>query len=478
MMRKRIIQLLPYIICTIFFIAYTTLSIVRHQHYQSFGYDLGINDQVVWEYSQFKAPITTIDHAPLTSKLDVHIEVVYAILSPFYWAWSDARMLLILQAGFVSFSGIAIYYLAKHYKLHPWLQYALLLSYLMFYGIQNALWFDAHSATFAAAFTSWFLLCLVSKKTKWATIFFLLGITSKENIALRTFLIGTIYTLTTKNKTGIYFAIASLFYLAFTFGVYFPNFVSGGYRFDNPGGLFSNLDPRLMINTSEKLQVYWYTFLSYGFLSILNPLYLLPVLGNLATYFVFGSSVTTAQGLFLHYRVGLAPLMSWATIVTIAKYKWLNKKGIALLLIFCALVVQYALHLPLSYLTKQWFWTEPSGVQNIQEIITYLPKNASVIAQNNIVPHVSHRYEIYSLYPEKRGFPKNSPCGQKTCNWFGWFDHPQFLLVDTSPEWDIRHLLANRDDFIDGLKNLENAKVISVYKRVGSATLYIINKKP
>jgi len=477
-MKKTFICILPFLICFAFFIAYSTLRIVRHDHYQSFGFDLGINDQIVWEYSKLKAPITTIDHVPFISKLNVHVEFIYALISPFYWIWNNVETLLILGAGVFCFSGLAIYYLAKQYKLHIWIQFALLFAYLMFYGVQNALWFDAHSITFATAFIAWFLYCLVCRKTKWAILFFILTITAKENLAAQTFLISVVYFITTKRKIGIYFAVASLVYLGIIFGIYFPSFVNGGYRFENPDGLFSNLNPLLMIDTTEKLQVYLYTFLSYGFLSFLNPLYLIPVFGNLASYFVLGSNVSTAQGLFLQYRIGLAPLMSWATIATIAKYKWLNRKTVAIYLILCILVVQYALHLPLSYLSKQWFWTKSQAVKNMDKLIAYVPKNASLVSQNNITPHVSHRYNIFTLWPTTKDFKKNSPCGKITCNWFRWAGDPQYLIVDTSSEWDIRHLLANRDEYVDGLRNLEKEQIISMDKQIGNAMLYKVNVNP
>lgn len=472
------IRISPLLICFLFFIAFSTLRVIRHNHYQSFGFDLGINDQVVWQYSRFKAPITTIDHVPFISKLDVHVEFIYALISPFYRIWNDVRTLLILGAGVFCFSGLAIFYLAKHYKLHLWILFALLFSYLMFYGVQNALWFDAHSITFATAFTAWFLYCLISRKTKWAVIFFILAITSKENLAAKTFLISIVYFVAARKKAGIYFALASLVYLAIIFGIYFPHFVSGGYRFENPGGLFSNLNPMLMINTTEKLQVYLYTFLSYGFLSFLNPLYLIPVFANFASYFVLGSNVTTAQGLFLQYRIGLAPLMSWATIAAIARYKWLNKKSIAIYLILCILTVQYVLHLPLSYLTKQWFWTEPQAAKNINKLITYIPGDISLVSQNNITPHVSHRNNVFTLWFTTKDFRENSPCGKKTCSWFRWAGSPQYLIVDTSSDWDIRHLLIDRSLFTDGLKNLEKAKIVTIYRKAGNAKLYKILKNP
>jgi len=471
---KFFVRILPYLVCILFFIAYSTLSVVRHDHYQSFGFDLGINDQITWEYSKFKPPITTIDHIPFISKLDVHIETVYPLLSPLYWIWSDPRMLLILQAGFVCFSGLAVYFLAKRYRINIWIQFALLFSYLTFYGVQNALWFDVHSATFAAAFTAWFIYCLVTKKTKLTILFFVLAITGKENVAGTIFLISVVYYFIAKDKKGIYFSIASLLYLAITFGIYFPNFVEGGYRFEDPGGLFSNLNPLLMINTPEKLQVYWYTFLSYGFLSLLNPLYLIPVLGNLASYFILGASVTTAQGLFLQYRIVLAPLMSWATILIITKHKWLNKTYVAVYLVMCVLVVQYVLHLPLSYLAKQWFWGEPQAARNIDKLITYLPNDASVVSQNNITPHISERSNIFTLWPATKNFVNSSPCQKTSCNWFRWSGNPQYLIVDTSSDWDARHLLENIPDFVDGLKNLEQAKIIERYKVIGNAKLFKI----
>jgi hypothetical protein len=231
-----------------------------------------------------------------------------------------------------------------------------------------------------------------------------------------------------------------------------------------------------MINSSEKRDVYLYSLLSYGFIPLLAPLYLLPALGNLASYFILGSSVTTAQGIFLHYRVELVPLLSWATIATIGKVKWLNTKYIAVYLVICALLVQYLLHLPLSYLTKSSFWHKPEGVDTINTVIQDIPDTASLVSQNNIIAHVNYRDKILTLWPTKKDFLQNSPCGVKTCNWFRWVDHPQYLIVDTSVEWDIRHLLANRDDYIDGLHNLEKAGVIKVYKREGTTTLYKVEK--
>src|SRR5690348_112325 len=103
-----ILKFLPFILCLVFFIAYSVLSIVRHDNYQSFGYDLGINDQTVWRYSTFQVPITTIDPFPDKPKYYTHVELIYAIISPFYWIWSSRKMLLLVRTAFVCSGGIAL----------------------------------------------------------------------------------------------------------------------------------------------------------------------------------------------------------------------------------------------------------------------------------------------------------------------------------------------------------------------------------
>src|SRR5258708_29699898 len=97
---------IPLLICIVFFIAYATLAVIRHNHYGSYGFDLGISDQVVWQYSHFQPPITTIQSYPFTSILTDHIEFIYILLSRFYWLFSSPITLLLLQTFFITSSSI------------------------------------------------------------------------------------------------------------------------------------------------------------------------------------------------------------------------------------------------------------------------------------------------------------------------------------------------------------------------------------
>ncbi|HSW97848.1 MAG TPA: DUF2079 domain-containing protein [Candidatus Saccharimonadales bacterium] len=471
-------KLLPYLICIIFFLAYATLSVIRHNHYQSFGFDLGVTDQIVWEYSHFDAPITTVHYYPYTSILTDHVEFIYAPLSIFYWIWDDPRMLLLVQAAAICLAGLPLYFLAIEKKVKPLIAYAILLSYLTFYGLQNALWFDVHSEVFGASFIPWFIYFLDKKKLSWSALFFFLTIISKENMAFLTFLISIVYFIKRRSKQDLIFISLSVLYSFIIFFIYFPHFTKMGYEYASSNGLLGDIDLRNFVNTNNKQQVLLYSLGWYGSLPFLSPLSLIPFIGDLFSYFVIGNNIKEADGLFMHYRVSLDGLLAWSTIVAIAKFKWLNRWYVALYLFVLVLFFQFTLHLPLSYLSKHWFWQQPAAVTNINTLITYLPTDASVVSQNNITPHIDHRKNIFTLWPGTKDFKHNSPCGKETCDWLSWRGgKPTYIIVDTSTDWDIRHLLIDRPVFLKALSNMEKEGEIIKDKQVGNAILYKINYK-
>lgn len=478
MIKKRFITLAPFLICFFFFIAYSLLSLIRHAHFGSFGFDLGIVDQIVWKYSQFKAPITTIQFYPFTSLLTDHVELIYILLTPFYWIYNSPYTLLLLQTLFITFSGIPVYFLARRRNISIPLSLSLLIGYLSFYGIQNAIWFDVHSIIFGVSFLPWFVYLFETKKSHLAFIPFFLSIISKEDVALLTFLISIVLFITTRKKLSLIFAALSVLYLIVLFVVYFPHFTQDGYRYDNTGGLFADVHLNYLYDSPEKRDVYVYSFGWFGFLSLLSPLFLIPALGEIAHYFIFGNNISAAQGLFMHYRASLAFLLVWPCIETIKRFKKLNSLVIACVILLIVSLLQYKLHVPLTYLSKAWFWQEPESVKNIRESISHLPKDASVVAQNNIVPHIAHRDEVFTLWPEQKKQNETVHCNNEMCSWFRWSGNPKYLLVDTASTWDARHLLTNRDEFIQGIKNLENNKFIKKNYEKGTVVLYIIEKNP
>ena len=465
------------IICLLFFIGYLALGLIKHLHFQT-GYDLAQASQLVYEYSRLHLAISSIDNYSFIPGLWDHFELIYIILSPSYWIYPNAETLIVLQALVISFSGIPVFLLARKYKLNLVLCFGLLISYLLFYGIQNALYSDVHSLVFASAFLAFFIYFLDIGKKLPTVLFFFLAVVSKEDIALLTFLVSFTYFLLRRGKTEIYLIAASIFYLFTIFFVWYPHFTMG-YLYANKHGLFSDVNLFNFFNTSAKRQVIFDSLLSFGFLPLLNPLLLIPFVGDLGHYFILGSdNAVSAQSIYMHYRSSNAILLVWPTILIIAKNKKLNNKYFVTYVLFFAFLTTYILHAPITYLSKKWFWTNQSAAASINKILKYLPDNAYVATQNNIAPHISNRKNIVLVFGEKKDFKTNSPCNNPTCTWLKWAGSPKYLVVDTSQDWNIINLLADRPDFVSGLKNMERAGNIKLFKKIENSSIYLIQKSP
>lgn len=71
---------------------YVAHSLLRYRNFEAKGYDLGIFDQAVHQYSLFKAPIVPIKGVDF-NLLGDHFHPIIALFAPLYWIWPDPRML-------------------------------------------------------------------------------------------------------------------------------------------------------------------------------------------------------------------------------------------------------------------------------------------------------------------------------------------------------------------------------------------------
>ena len=178
----------------------------------------------------------------------------------------------------------------------------------------------------------------------------------------------------------------------------------------------------------------------------------------------------------MHYRATLAPFLAWGTIEGIAILNSKIKKPflIGVLILIFPLFIQYYLHLPLNRLTKKYFWQKEEFMKNNRKLFSYIPERVSLVTQNNLVSHFSHRDEIYLLWPRKKVFEKeNSPCGEKECWWLFWDDRPKYLVVDLHKGQTITHLLVNSEEELkSAIKNMETREILKMIKSEGESFLY------
>ncbi|MDJ0369516.1 DUF2079 domain-containing protein [Streptomyces sp. H10-C2] len=83
------------------------------------GFDLGIFDQAVREYSHFHLPRSAIknyhhEFPPGFSLLGDHFSPILALLAPLYWVWDDPRMLIGAQAALFAAGVPVVRRIARH----------------------------------------------------------------------------------------------------------------------------------------------------------------------------------------------------------------------------------------------------------------------------------------------------------------------------------------------------------------------------
>ncbi|MCJ7826352.1 DUF2079 domain-containing protein, partial [Patescibacteria group bacterium] len=171
-------------------ILYSLLSILRHMHFQSGGFDLGLYDQAVWRFSQFLPPFNTIKERIIFGD---HMVLTLPLLAPLLYLCNDVRILLIIQAIAIAVSSVPIYFIALKRTRSRLAAWAVTFLYSLFFGIQFGIFFDFHPIILGVS-----LLCFLSWALEYNRkilfwIFFILCLLTQENMGLAVACLGFIY---------------------------------------------------------------------------------------------------------------------------------------------------------------------------------------------------------------------------------------------------------------------------------------------
>lgn len=452
---------------------YSLLSILRHNHFQSGGFDLGLFDQATWQYSQFLYPYNTIKDRFI---LGDHLTLTLPLIAPLFWIWDNVRILLIFQAFWLAFSTLAVYKLIILRKFSPLTALSLSFIYSLFYGIQQAVFFDFHAVVIGVGLIPWLVYFLEVGKKKLFLATLILLLLTQENMGIALAGLGLIYIFQKKyRRLAVAFIFGGLAWslLATKIIVLFSN---TGFQYWPE----ISLNPLKIIagffDAEEKRLVWLYSLSWFSFLPLLSPGAMLAVFLDLAQYFITGPEFARMWSPFMHHRAILAPFLLLGTLEALGGLK---KRGISpqiasLLLVIVTLGWQYYFHFPLNKLSKPIYWKNESWMDDNRKLFKLIPQKASLATQQSLVPHLSHRREIYLVWPREHDF-ENNLCGGKTCWWLDFGGKPQYLVVDLHPNQWITQLLESNENFESAVVNMENAGKITKEKEINFAKLYKVN---
>lgn len=399
----------------LFSLLYSLLSVVRHNHFQSQGIDFSIYDQALWLYSQFEKPYSTI-----TFQIDLadRFRPVMIPLSVLFWFSQNERTILIFQAIILAAAALPIWLLARR-RLPRVLALLSAFLYLDFIGVQSVVVADFHEMAILPFFLSWLFYFL--DRQKWLAYFvaLTLALSVREHVGFLLATLGIYIWFFSKNAKialattliSVSWSIMAIFILMPALGqAYYASFVRGD---DTLGEAILSYvtNPTLAVKSFfwplSKIWTLFWSFFSFGFL----PLFYIALAPTIL--FQFTSRFLDLQHpirwtLFYHYSAELAVLLTVATTYSLGsilqKFGRDRKVIINLIgfLIIAHLATNIILDSPLKNLLKPPFWRQQPWMADTNLILSKVPRDASLQTQNNLLPHLSHRKEVY-LLPIIRG---------------------------------------------------------------------------
>lgn len=401
------------------------MSLHRFWQYEVFYYDFGIFDSAIWKVSRFQAPV--IDHLVISNKwiFADHFNPSIFLLSPIYWITSKSEILLLIQSFVVGLSGLVIYSISKKITKNKISSLAVLTAYFLFTGLQNAVITDFHEVTIATLFLALAFWSILNKKTLLYFLFLIITLGFKESmfavgigLAIAIFFIDR-----NAKKIALLTFLISLVWGILTIQFIIPYFSQTDYQYQ-PN---LSLNPVKIIfaffDNDQKIRTLLFSFFSFGFLPIPAIPFIPLIFQDFFTRFYQFWPVR--WGLGFHYSALLSVIFALSSAYTLALIK--NKRILTILTLYLLanslFLFRFVLHGPFLLAINKDFYRHTEDFHFLDDVVEKVPRNASVMTQNNLASHFAHR----TVYLIRNDYEKYSAdyiliddrTGQSPANYFG-----------------------------------------------------------
>jgi len=381
---------------SVYTLSFIIISLIRYWTYQTNYYDFGIFDSAIWQVSRFHIPIIDKGENGRIIFGD-HFNPSMFLLSPLFWLTSRSEILLIAQSICVGIAAWIGFIISKKFTQSKTIQTALIISFLGFIGIQNALIADIHDSTFAVLPLMICFWAIINKqwKTFYVSLFIFIGFKESHAgtaIALGLFILFAYKKVHLKIATstivvGILWAILSI-------KIIIPFFSNGIYDYQpdhlkTPTDIIANL-----YNHPLKQQTMLVSLGTFGFLPILYPPAYPLIAEHFFTRFVLSDS-TNRWDLGFHYNALLSPILFMSTLLALERLK--DKKIKKLLLYYASGIILFVLiysrfiyHGPIDLVYNKAFYGQIKNVSYQDDFVKLFPKKGLVMTQNDLATRLTH----------------------------------------------------------------------------------------
>jgi uncharacterized membrane protein len=399
----------------LYVIVFSTLTIRQHAGFNTNALDLAKFDQSIWNTSWGRPFQITIGEDLV---IESHFSPSLALYAPLYWLWPDIRMLFIAQSILLGGAGFLIYW---HFRRQaPWLGLIVFVAYLMHPSLHQVNLVEFRRITLAVFATSFAIYHLLRRQYGWMALGLALVLLSKEDLSLLVAAFGVYILLFQREiKAGLLtLAIGLIWFILVPFALlpqlmthdqvagYQHAATSYGYLGSSLPEILNTLKTRPLvlwdyIGDPRRLQALFNFLWPTAFFFLLVPEIALFMLPNLAI--LMASTSDTMGRLGAWYPSVLLVILYWAVGLGISRLpgRW-QRPALGLLLLTGLL----------AWFGRSELWPgskfDPARYEisehdrAVAAALETIPNEAIVMAQDPLVPHLSHREDIY-LLPWVRG---------------------------------------------------------------------------
>jgi uncharacterized membrane protein len=320
------------VVTIVYSLAMSHQAILRYATFKATAFDLGNMDQVIWNTLHgrlFQFTNQAIDWYGPPTRLAIHFEPIILPLSLLYSFGADPRILLVFQTLALASGSLPVFLLTR--KIIPqWPLLAALMAtaYLLAPALIGLNIFDFHPIALATPLLLYALLALEYKHYAWFLIACVLAACTKEDVPLAIAMLGILVIWKYKlPRLGLTLLIGGALWSLIAFRIIIPHFYPGvqannfWYRYEelgsSPGAAILNLFVRpwvffSLFFTLDRLYYLLSLVRGAGFLSLLAPEWLLPILPSLAVN-LLSTDPLLYSGVY-HYNAAIIPFVMIAAI--------------------------------------------------------------------------------------------------------------------------------------------------------------------
>jgi len=437
---------------SVFFILFL---IGHHDTYLTHAEDLGIMDQAIWTFLHGQMFHQTICN-PIgdtncykdlslsgISRFSIHFEPILFLISLFYFVVPNPKTLQVLQTVVVAGGAFPAFWLARLRLRSEFASVVIAALYLLYPALQWATIFDFHAVTLTASLLLFTLYFMYTRCTVLLFVFAILAMGCKEEIPIVVALYGFWSIVFQRRwRSGLALIVVAAAWTGLGLLVvhlYSPtghSLLTSRYEYLGKGPiqiaetLLRHPVGIIREHVLEHDHLFYLRtlFAPTAYLAFLAPWVWVLALPTLALN-LLSSNPNAYSGLY-HYDAEMIPVLIFSTIEALVlilwlvqvvskrlcmrtgdgssyslpaptwRFGWIAHSGLLILLLGAVMFSEVRADyqrgtMPFS---QGFNWpTYEAHYADAQPIINMIPQDASVSAQSNLVPHISHRSRIYQF---------------------------------------------------------------------------------